>query len=74
MVAGSQYLVAPVLEMGARNRSVYFPGGPAVRWQHLWSKTEHQGGDETVWRHHLPLYHMIVSLIVALSQDTLQRA
>ena len=51
--AGSHYLVAPVLEMGARNRSVYFPGGPAVRWRHLWNNKEYQGGDEKVWPCHL---------------------
>ena len=41
---GASYLVAPVLEMGARNRTVYFPGGAETSWRHLFSGALHKGG------------------------------
>jgi alpha-D-xyloside xylohydrolase len=39
---GSDVLVAPVLEAGARRREVYLPAG--ARWTHAWTGTEHAGG------------------------------
>ena len=41
---GSRYLVAPVLEFGARNRSVYFPGGAGTSWRQIFSGALHTGG------------------------------
>ncbi|MDD6144439.1 MAG: glycoside hydrolase family 31 protein [bacterium] len=38
---GSRYLVAPVMEMGARSRSVYLPHG---RWQDVDTQTVYEGG------------------------------
>jgi alpha-D-xyloside xylohydrolase len=45
---GTGYLVAPILEMGARNRSVYFPGGADVSWRHLFSGHLYKGGEEVI--------------------------
>jgi alpha-D-xyloside xylohydrolase len=39
---GPDLLVAPVIEPGARTRSVYLPAGAA--WTDLHTGTEHQGG------------------------------
>ena len=39
---GPLYLVAPILEMGARNRSVYFPDGAS--WKHLFTEQVYRGG------------------------------
>jgi alpha-D-xyloside xylohydrolase len=39
---GSDVLVAPVLEAGARQREVYLP--PGARWTHAWSGMDHDGG------------------------------
>ena len=39
---GSEYLVAPVLKAGARNRSVYFPQGAA--WVHHFTGAVYEGG------------------------------
>jgi alpha-D-xyloside xylohydrolase len=39
---GSDVLVAPVLEPGARGREVYLPAG--ARWTHAWTGAEHEGG------------------------------
>ena len=38
---GSRYLAAPVMEMGARSRSVYLPHG---RWQDVDTQTIYEGG------------------------------
>ena len=38
---GSRYLVAPILELGARERTLYLPAG---RWQSLADNTEYDGG------------------------------
>ena len=38
---GSDYLVAPVLELGARERSVYLPKG---KWESLSDKKVYNGG------------------------------
>ena len=45
---GPEYLVAPVLEMGARKRSVYFPGGAGVAWKHHFTGAVHKGGSTAV--------------------------
>jgi alpha-D-xyloside xylohydrolase len=39
---GSDVLVAPVLEPGARGREVYLPAG--ARWTHAWTGAEREGG------------------------------
>jgi alpha-D-xyloside xylohydrolase len=39
---GADYLVAPVLELGARERRVYLPAG--TRWVDAWTGDEHTGG------------------------------
>ena len=41
---GPDYLVAPVLELGARNRTVYFPAAAGVCWRHFFAGTTHQAG------------------------------
>jgi len=41
---GSRYLVAPILEQGARERVVYFPGGENVEWSHYWTTETYVGG------------------------------
>ena len=38
---GSDLLVAPVLEYGARSRRVYLPPG---QWRHAWTGDLHPGG------------------------------
>ena len=44
-LVGGQFLVAPVLELGARSRFVYFPGGAATKWRHYFGdKVVHAGG------------------------------
>ena len=42
MMFGPDYLVAPVLEDGARSREVYLPAG--TTWRNAWSNAVHQGG------------------------------
>ncbi|OZG61457.1 family 31 glucosidase [Bifidobacterium lemurum] len=42
---GPDLLVAPVVEMGARRRSVYLPGDASVRWAELHSGREFGGGE-----------------------------
>ncbi len=42
MMFGPDYLVAPVLEEGARSRKVYLPAGST--WRDAWSETVQQGG------------------------------
>ena len=42
MMFGPDYLVAPVLEEGARSRKVYLPHGSS--WQDAWSDAVHEGG------------------------------
>jgi alpha-D-xyloside xylohydrolase len=39
---GPDLLVAPVLQAGARNRTVYLPGG--ARWTDLWTRVSYEGG------------------------------
>ncbi len=39
---GADYLVAPVIELGARHRRVYLPAG--TRWLDAWTGDEHDGG------------------------------
>ncbi|TDD71871.1 glycoside hydrolase family 31 protein [Jiangella aurantiaca] len=39
---GSDLIVAPVLEYGARSRQVYLPAGE--RWRHVWTGTTYEGG------------------------------
>jgi alpha-D-xyloside xylohydrolase len=41
---GSDILVAPVLEEGARQRAVYLPAG--ARWQDAWTGAVHDGGQQ----------------------------
>ncbi len=43
---GSDVMVAPVLEAGARRREVYLP--PGASWTHAWSGTTHDGGGVVV--------------------------
>ncbi|HBH95802.1 MAG TPA: alpha-glucosidase, partial [Ruminococcaceae bacterium] len=38
---GSEYLVAPILSLGAREREVYLPAG---RWESLEDKKVYEGG------------------------------
>jgi alpha-D-xyloside xylohydrolase len=42
MMFGPDVLVAPVIEAGARSRSVYLPAGSL--WTHVWSGREYDGG------------------------------
>ena len=42
MMFGPDYLVAPVLEKGARSREVYLPHGST--WRDAWRETVHEGG------------------------------
>jgi alpha-glucosidase len=42
MLLGDDLLVAPVVEDGARTRSVYFPPGAA--WYDVWTGARHEGG------------------------------
>jgi alpha-D-xyloside xylohydrolase len=42
MMFGPDYLAAPILEAGVRNRKVYLPAGSS--WRNGWSDAEHQGG------------------------------
>jgi alpha-D-xyloside xylohydrolase len=54
---GTDVLVAPVTEAGARGRSVYLPAG--ARWTHAWSGREYKGGtvvDEAAPLHEIPVY------------------
>jgi alpha-D-xyloside xylohydrolase len=54
---GSDVLVAPVLEAGARRRGVYLPAGAS--WTHAWSGTEREGGsviDEDAPLTEIPVY------------------
>jgi len=51
MMFGPDVLVAPVLEAGARSRSVYLP--PGTRWTHVWSGRTYDGG--TVVEENAPL-------------------
>ena len=39
---GPDWLVAPVYEQGAKNRSVYLPAGS--KWEHYYSQTLTEGG------------------------------
>ena len=39
---GDRYMVAPILELGQRNRSVYFPKGAS--WVHFFTNETYQGG------------------------------
>jgi len=41
---GPLYLVAPVTQQGATNRTVVFPGGPEIRWQSIWDPTAIETG------------------------------
>ena len=43
MMFGPDVLVAPILEAGARRRSVYLP--PGTRWTHVWSGQVYDGGN-----------------------------
>lgn len=40
---GDLYLVAPVMELGARQRSVYLPGA-GVQWSHAFTNRSYSGG------------------------------
>jgi alpha-D-xyloside xylohydrolase len=57
LMFGTDVLVAPVIEAGARSRSVYLPTG--ARWTHAWSGREYKGGtvvDEAAPLHEIPVY------------------
>jgi alpha-D-xyloside xylohydrolase len=57
MMFGPDVLVAPVLEAGARARSVYLPAG--TRWTHVWSGRSYDGGsvvDEDAPLEQIPVY------------------
>lgn len=41
---GSDLLVAPIVEAGARSRSIYLPGGRSVTWLGLHDRMEYEGG------------------------------
>ncbi|MBL7133477.1 MAG: glycoside hydrolase family 31 protein [Phycisphaerae bacterium] len=41
---GPDILVAPILELGARSRTVYLPAG--TTWRNAWTGQTHQGGQE----------------------------
>lgn len=43
---GDKYLVAPVLELGARQRSVYLPGAPGTSWRHVFTNETFAAGQE----------------------------
>jgi alpha-D-xyloside xylohydrolase len=46
---GPKYLVAPVLTMGARNRTVYFPGDPkSVVWRHHYTNASYIAGSSHI--------------------------
>lgn len=45
---GPKYLVAPVVVMGARNRTVYFPGTRSVVWRHYYTSKQYMGGQTAV--------------------------
>ena len=45
---GSDYLVAPVVEQNATNRSVYFPGDKSTTWHHVLDGTVLHGGQTAV--------------------------
>jgi alpha-D-xyloside xylohydrolase len=53
---GPELLVAPVLEMGARQRSVYLPAGP--NWQYVWTGEVTPGGQTILVE--APLEHIPV--------------
>jgi alpha-D-xyloside xylohydrolase len=57
MMFGPDVLVAPVLEAGARSRSVYLP--PGSRWTHVWSGRSYEGGvviEEAAPLDEIPVY------------------
>jgi alpha-D-xyloside xylohydrolase len=57
LMFGPDVLVAPVLEAGARRRSVYLPAG--AQWTHAWSGRVYEGGtvvDENAPLHEIPVY------------------
>jgi alpha-D-xyloside xylohydrolase len=56
---GPDVLVAPVLEAGARSRSVYLPAG--AQWTHAWSGQIHDGGS-TIGHQEAPLHEIPVYL------------
>ena len=41
---GPEFMVAPVLEQGATERAVLFPGDPTTKFRHYFSGVVHQGG------------------------------
>ena len=43
---GSDYMVAPILDAGARNRTVYFPKG--ARWIHHYTGETYEGGKQAL--------------------------
>ena len=46
---GRDIIVAPVVEKGARERSVYLPGGESDEgWTHLWTGEEYDGGRHSI--------------------------
>jgi alpha-D-xyloside xylohydrolase len=57
---GPKYMVAPVLAMGARNRTVYFPGDPgSVAWRHFYTNVTYAPGASHVVPapiHQFPLF------------------
>lgn len=57
MMFGPDLLVAPILELGSRSRSVYLPAGS--RWTHVWSGRTYDGGqsiDEAAPLSEIPVY------------------
>lgn len=56
---GPAFLVAPVLELGARSRAVYFPGGEAATWRHHYTQQVYRGGSNVTVAaplSHFPLF------------------
>lgn len=45
---GSDYLVQPVTQQGARNATVYLPGTSSVTWTHYFSGKSYSGGNTVI--------------------------